>query len=87
MTKDDTVNHRFQIVFRRSSDQTGAPPAVSRLERLKVILGGIVFAALAVGILVFALFLGSIIFALLWIGIVIVSVALILKAALRQARQ
>lgn len=84
------VTHRFQIVLSRTSgsEQPGtSSPAPGPLGRLKLILGGILFAALAVGILILALVLGSIIAAILWVALVIGTVALILKAALRRARQ
>jgi hypothetical protein len=82
------VNRRVQIVISQpGSQQPGASPAQGPLSRLKLLLGGILFAALAIGILIVALILGSIIAAVLWISLVAVIVTLILRAAVRQAHK
>jgi hypothetical protein len=79
------VNRRVQIVLTGPySGQPGTSPVPGPLSRLKLILGGILFAAVAVGILVIALILGSIIVAFLWIALVIATVALILRATVRR---
>ena len=79
------MNRRVQIVLTGPySGQPGTSPVPGPLSRLKLILGGVLFAAVAVGILVIALILGSIIVAFLWIALVIATVALILRATVRR---
>jgi len=83
------MNHRVQIVISRPSrsQEPGASASPGPLSRLKLILGGILFAAVAIGVLIVALILGSIIAAILWIALVAVTVTFILKAAVRRAHQ
>jgi len=84
------MTHRVQIVLSRSSgpEQPGGPsPTPGPLTRLKLILGGILFATIAVGMLILAFVVGSIIAAVLWVLLVVGAVVLILKATLRRARQ
>lgn len=90
------VAPRFQIVVSSPSRSTlpGTLPGESvplgplgLLGRLKLALGGILLASLAVGVLILALILGSIIAAALWILLVLVTVVLVFKAAVRRARK
>jgi hypothetical protein len=83
------MTHQFKIVLSQGhrSGQPGIARALGPLDRLKLIFGGIVIAAVVVGVLVLALVLGSIIAAGLWVVLVIASVALILKSAFLRARQ
>jgi hypothetical protein len=79
------VKSRFDIVqLRKPAPEPGGAPGP--LNRIKLILGGLLFAAVAIGVLIAALVLGSILVAVLWIGLVVVVAAAIFKAALRCAR-
>jgi len=87
------VAPRFQIVVSSPSRSTlpgtlpGESVPLGLLGRLKLALGGILLASLAVGVLILALILGSIIAAALWILLVLVTVVLVFKAAVRRARK
>ncbi len=81
--------NRFKIVLSHEPqpDNQGVPQGLSPLGRLKVIVGGILIAVVAVVVLVLAFLLGSFIAASVWILFVIASVALVLKSSFRRARR
>jgi hypothetical protein len=57
------------------------------LGRLKLLRGGLLFAAISIGILIIAFVLGSIIAAVLWIAMVIAVVGVIFQATLGRAHK
>ncbi len=88
MMNSGAVKSRIQIVVshKPTSREPGGAPGRTPLARLKLLLGGLLLAAVAIGILIAALILGSIFAAALWVALVVVVVGVILKAALRRAR-
>lgn len=80
-----TVNRRLHIVISRppASGEKEAGPRLTPLARLKLVLGGLLLAAIAAGVLIVALTLGLIIVAVLWIFLTAVIVSLMLKRAVR----
>ncbi len=57
---------------------------LSGLGRVKLFLGGLLFAAVAVAVLIVILIVGSILAAVIWTALVLAIVGLILKATLRR---
>jgi hypothetical protein len=83
------MNRHIQIVLsaKPGSNAPGAGGKMRPLDRLKLLLTGVLFATVAIAVLVAALLVGSVIAAALWIAIVVLAVAVILKNALRRARR
>jgi predicted lipid-binding transport protein (Tim44 family) len=77
------MGSRLQIVFSPRPAASERGPGLRRdpLKRLKLFLVGLLFALLAIGVLIFVLVLGSIIAMFLWIALVaaIVIAGVILK--------
>ena len=82
------MTERFQITIRTGlpDSQTGGPAPPKPTSTLKRTLAAILFAVVAVGLLVLALILGSLIAAIVWILLVVGSVILIFKSAFRKPR-
>jgi hypothetical protein len=78
------MTRRVQIVLAKNPSKQEAQGTVrpGLLHRAKLLFGGLLFAAVAIGILTLALVLGSILAAGVWIILVIVVVAFILKSAM-----
>jgi hypothetical protein len=83
------MTRRAQIVLAKSPSAQGAQGAVrpGLLHRAKHLFGGLLLAAVAIGILIFAVFLGSILAAGILIILVIAVAAFILKSTMLQGRK
>jgi hypothetical protein len=83
------MTRRVQIVFAKSPSaqdaQGTARPGL--LHRAKHLFGGLLLAAVAIGILILAVFLGSILAAGILIILVIAVAAFILKSTMLQGRK
>jgi hypothetical protein len=77
-------NRRVQLI---ATNEDGSAHRLGRLGRIKLLLGGILFAALAVGILLAVVLLGSIIASVLVIILIALFVVVLFKTVLRQMRQ
>ena len=77
------MKSRFEIVIAKSPSATEVPFS-SRLGRAKLVLAAILFASLAVAVLIVILLLGSLIAAILWIALVLSAMGLILKTTIRR---
>lgn len=79
------VKDRVQIVISHGPSPSGGTECglTGRFGRLKVFLGGLLFAAAAVGVLVFVFLVGSIVAAIVWILLSATIVWLILRAMVR----
>jgi hypothetical protein len=69
------------------SPQPGSGPDLSTLARVKLIFGALLFAAVAVGVFIFALIVGSLIaFALLTVFLLL-ALGIVFKAVAQRVRQ
>ena len=82
------MKSQFQIlVSGPSGSQQGGASRPRIASRLKLVLGGLLFAAIAIGVLVIALVLGFLIAFVLWVVLAIAIVGVILKVTFRQDAQ
>jgi predicted permease len=83
------MNREIQVTIsqKHGSNQPIAALPLASFKRVKIVLGSLLFAVVAIGVIVAALILGSIIAAVICVLLLAVAITLILKGALRRAIQ
>jgi len=80
---------QFQIVMsdRPASQEPSRASRPRIIRRLQLFFSGLLFAAIAIGMLIFAFVLGFVIVSVLWVALSVVMVALILMGTFRQVNK
>jgi hypothetical protein len=80
---------QFQIVMsdQLASQESSRASRPRFIRRLQLFFGGLLLAAIAIGMLIFAFVLGFVIVSVLWVALSVAIVALILRGTFRQVNK
>ena len=78
-------NRHLQLIV--VSHEPGSARALSALGRIKLILGTLLFAAVAVGFFMFALIVGSLIAVVLLTVFLVLALGIVFKTVIQRVRQ